>query len=288
MHALLVAMRPGQWIKNLLLFAGLVFAGRLFDLADAALAVQAFIVFCLFSSSVYLVNDFFDRETDRLHPLKKNRPLASGGLAAGTCLRTAAVLAFAGLVWSVFLGWGFLAVGAGYLSVSLLYSWRLKRVVIIDVMLIALGFVLRVAGGTVAIAVETSHWILLCTFLLSLFLAFAKRRHELVLLEDGADSHRPVLSHYSPYFLDQMISIVTASTLICYVLYTLSPETAEHVGSRNLIFSVPFVMYGIFRYLYLIHRKQGGGDPTLLLLTDRSLLAAVAAWLAVSLSILYL
>lgn len=287
MSSLLISVRPHQWTKNLLVFAGLVFAEKMADLTSLIRSFTAFCAFCLLSSSVYLLNDLLDCGSDRLHPVKCQRPIASGRLGAGVAAWSAAVLAAAGLLLSADLGFQFFIVSLAYLVLTFLYSWRLKRVVILDVMLIASGFVLRVLGGTLAIPVETSHWIILCTFLLSLFLGFAKRRHELMLLEQSADSHRAVLVHYSPYFLDQMISIVTTSTLLCYIFYTLSPETVSHVGSNRLLFTVPFVIYGIFRYLYLIHQKRGGGDPSLLLLSDRSLLVAVLVWLAVAVTVLY-
>jgi len=285
---ILRSVRPRQWSKNLLVFAGLVFAEKLGEPDRVLKSLLAFIAFCAFSASVYLLNDILDRERDRLHPVKCKRPLAAGHLSVGAAAWSAMALALAGLLIAFRLGPAFVAVSVAYLVLTGLYSWRLKRVVILDVMLVAAGFVLRVLGGTVAIDVFTSHWIILCTFLLSLFLGFAKRRHELVLLEGEADSHRSVLVHYSPYFLDQMISIVTTSTLLCYILYTLSPETVAHVGSTRLLYTVPFVIYGIFRYLYLIHQKRGGGDPAFLLFADRSLLLDVAAWLAAALLVLYL
>ncbi len=285
---LIQSVRPRQWIKNLLVFAGLVFAEKLTDPASLIRSFAAFCAFCLLSASVYLLNDILDRESDRLHPVKCQRPLAAGRLGAGTAAWSAAILAAAGLLVSAGLGYLFFSVSLTYLALTFLYSWRLKQVVILDVMLVAAGFVLRVLGGTMAIDVYTSHWIILCTFLFSLFLGFAKRRHELILLEQNADSHRAVLVHYSPYFLDQMISIVTTSTLLCYIMYTLSPETVSHVGSSRMLFTAPFVIYGIFRYLYLVHQKRGGGDPSLLLFYDRSLLAAVLGWLAAALIVLYL
>ena len=281
-------MRPAQWIKNLLVFAGLVFAEKAGDWNLSWLAFQAFLIFCMLSSAVYLINDVLDREGDREHPLKRHRPVASGKLSPGLCTLTAIILALAAASWALGLGIPFFIVSFSYLLLNILYTVRLKHLVIIDVMAVALGFLLRVLAGTVVINVQTSHWILICTFLLSLFLAFGKRRHELILLENEASTHRGVLVHYSPYFLDQMISVVTAGTLICYTLYTLSEDTVAHVGSRNLLFSVPFVMYGIFRYLYLIHERKGGGDPTQVLLTDISLLAAVVCWLAVVGIVLYL
>ena len=284
---LLKSMRPMQWMKNLLVLAGLIFARDLGDPYKTSLALQAFCVFCLISSAVYLLNDVIDRERDRLHPLKRMRPLASGTLSMGACLWTAFALIAAALVWGIFLGSKFMLVGAGYLVLNLLYSWHLKQVVIIDVMALSCGFVLRVLAGTLVIEVYTSPWLLLCTFLLSLFLGFGKRRHELVLLEDEAAEHREVLVQYSPYFLDQMITIVTTSTLLCYILYTLSPETVSKVGSYSLLYSVPFVIYGIFRYLYLIHRRSAGGDPTQHVLTDLSLLISVACWFVCVLVVLY-
>ncbi len=284
---LLKSMRPMQWTKNLLVFAGIIFARDLGNPHKVCLALQAFLVFCLISSAVYLLNDVIDRERDRQHPLKRTRPLASGALNRGVCLWTAFALIASACVWGIFLGSSFLLIGVGYLVLNLFYSWRLKQVVIIDVMTLACGYLLRVLAGTLVIEVYTSPWLLLCTFLLSLFLGFGKRRHELVLLEDEAAEHRDVLVHYSPYFLDQMISIVTTSTLLCYILYTLSPETVGKVGSYNLLYSVPFVIYGIFRYLYLIHRHSRGGDPAQLVFTDRSLLIAIACWFLSVLAVLY-
>ncbi|MEA2064323.1 MAG: decaprenyl-phosphate phosphoribosyltransferase [Gemmatimonadota bacterium] len=285
---LIKSMRPVQWIKNLLVFAGLIFAHELSDPHKISLTVQAFCVFCILSSAVYLLNDCIDRERDCQHPLKRMRPLASGALSLELVLGVALALAAGAGVWGFFLGGRLLMIGGLYLALNLLYSWRLKQLVIIDVMAIACGFVLRVLAGTLVIGVYTSPWLLLCTFLLSLFMGFGKRRHELVLLEEEAAEHRDVLMHYSPYFLDQMISIVTASTLICYILYTLSPETVDKVGSYDLLYSVPLVMYGIFRYLYLIHQRESGGDPAQLVLTDRSLLLAVCCWSACVFYVLYL
>jgi 4-hydroxybenzoate polyprenyltransferase len=176
------------------------------------------------------------------------------------------------------LGTGFLAVAASYLLLQTLYSGPLKHIVIIDVLTIAIGFVLRAAGGAVAIDVPISHWLLILTILLALFLALAKRRHELVLLADDATRHRPILEEYSPYLLDQMIAVVTASTLITYVIYTVSPETVQKFQTDYLGFTLPFPLYGIFRYLYLVHQKEGGGSPSDMLLNDRPLLACVALW----------
>ena len=285
--ALFQAMRPGQWSKNLLVFAGLIFAGRLFEVPLVLESLQAFAIFCLLSSAIYLINDIADREKDRRHPLKKYRPLASGELKVTVAVIASLILMVAALSWSVVIGFSFLLIAACYLLVNLLYNFILKRVVILDVMAVGFGFVLRVYAGTTAIDVTTSYWVVLCTFLLSLFLSFGKRRHELSLLGDQAAAHREVLAQYSPYFLDQMISIVTTSTLVTYMIYTVSEDTVAHVGSRNLIYTTPFVLYGIFRYLFLIHERESGGDPALLLITDKSLGIAVLLWMLAACTVLY-
>jgi len=271
-------MRPAQWSKNLLVFAGLLFGRRLFDAASVLGAVSAFAVFCVLSGVVYLVNDIADRESDRRHPLKAQRPIASGALPVRTAVGVALVLGAVGLAAAYVIGPAFAAVAAAYLALQILYSFPLKHIVIIDVLTIAVGFVLRAVGGAVAVHVEISRWLLVCTILLALFIALAKRRHELVLLAGDAATHRPILGEYSAYLLDQMIGVVTASTLISYVFYTISPETQAKFGTAWLGLTIPFPLYGIFRYLYLVHQREGGGSPADLLLTDRPLLACVALW----------
>jgi 4-hydroxybenzoate polyprenyltransferase len=284
---LLISLRPDQWTKNLLVFAGLLFAKRLFDPASVADATAAFAIFCTLSGAVYLVNDIADREIDQRHPIKARRPIASGALPVTVAASSAAVLVGGGLAGAFVvnnkLGW----VAAGYLALQVLYSTTLKHIVILDVLTIAIGFVLRAVGGAFAIDVEISQWLLVCTILLALFVALAKRRHELVLLADGATGHRPILGEYSAYLLDQMIAVVTASTLVAYIFYTISPETQEKFGTSLLELTIPFPIYGIFRYLYLVHRREGGGSPAELLLTDRPLLACVALWAASVAFIIY-
>ena len=275
---LLSSLRPGQWTKNLLVFAALLFGRRLFDAAAVADATVAFAIFCALSGAVYLVNDIADRDTDRRHPLKAQRPLASGALPVGVAAGAAVVLIGGGLAAAFVVGPQFGWVAAGYLALLVLYSATLKHIVILDVLTIAIGFVLRAVAGAFAIDVEISQWLLVCTILLALFIALAKRRHELVLLADGATGHRPILGEYSAYLLDQMISVVTASTLVAYIFYTISPETQEKFGTALLELTIPFPIYGIFRYLYLVHRREGGGSPAELLLTDRPLLSCVALW----------
>ena len=284
---LLISLRPGQWTKNLLVFAGLLFGKRLFEPSAVWRAVAAFVIFCALSGVVYLVNDIIDREGDRQHPLKRARPIASGDLPVPAAITSAILLAAAAVAGAVALGSTFAAVAIGYLVLQTLYSAVLKNAVIIDVLTVATGFVLRAVAGAVAVNVEFSHWLLVCTILLALFVALAKRRHELVLLADGATSHRRILGEYSPYLLDQMISVVSASTVVAYAFYTISPETVQKFGTDWLGLTIPFPLYGIFRYLYLVHQREGGGSPAEMLITDRPLLVCVALWALAVVLILY-
>jgi 4-hydroxybenzoate polyprenyltransferase len=284
---LLASLRPGQWAKNLLVFAGLLFGLRLFDASAVLRAGSAFLIFCLLSGVVYLINDVADRDSDRQHPLKARRPIASGALSVPAAIASAVLFGAIALLSALALGIPFLLVSVAYLALLGLYSGPLKHIVIIDVLTIAVGFVLRAVAGAVAVDVEISHWLLVCTILLALFISLAKRRHELLLLADGAASHRPILGEYSPYLLDQMISVVTASTLIAYVFYTISPETEQKFGTAWLGLTIPFPLYGIFRYLYLVHQRKGGGSPAELLLTDRPLLICVTLWAVVVALIIY-
>jgi 4-hydroxybenzoate polyprenyltransferase len=276
--SLFLSLRPSQWTKNLFVFFGLLFGQRLLDPRAIWQSCAAFAIFCALSGVVYLVNDVADREADRQHPIKRFRPIASGEVSPGTALTLAAVLTVVALGAAWWLRPAFALVAATYVGLLALYSGPLKHIVIIDVLTIAVGFVLRAAGGAVAIDVPISHWLLILTILLALFLALAKRRHELVLLADGATSHRPILEEYSPYLLDQMIAVVTASTVISYVMYTVSPETVQKFHTDYLGLTLPFPLYGIFRYLYLVHQKEGGGSPSDMLLNDRPLLFCVALW----------
>src|SRR5215216_881400 len=275
---LLISLRPGQWTKNLFVFAALVFAQRLTDAGAVLKAGIAFFVFCGLSATVYLINDVLDREQDRRHPLKANRPIASGALSSSVALTMAAFLGTAAMIAALALGWQFFQIAAGYLVLLVAYSAFLKHLVILDVLTIAAGFTLRAAAGAAAIAVPISHWLLVCTTLLALFIALSKRRHELTLLADTAIDHRPILGEYTPYLLDQMIGVVTASTLIAYAFYTISPETTAKFGTDQLGLTLPLPIYGIFRYLYLVHQKEGGGSPAEMLLTDRPLLVCAALW----------
>jgi 4-hydroxybenzoate polyprenyltransferase len=284
---LFVSLRPGQWSKNLLVFAALIFAIKLFDPRALLRSIEAFIIFCALSGAVYLVNDVADRHSDRQHPLKSQRPIAAGAVSVKVALGTAAFVAAFALAAAFLLAWQFGAISAGYLALMALYSGPLKHIVILDVLAVAIGFVLRAAAGAAAIHVEISHWLFACTILLALFISLAKRRHELVLLADMATSHRPILGEYTPYLLDQMIAVVAASTLIAYTFYTVSPETTQKFGTSWLDLTIPFPLYGIFRYLYLVHRREGGGSPAELLLNDRPLLICVSLWVAAVVLIVY-
>jgi len=282
---LLVSVRPEQWTKNLLVLAGVVFGGRLLEPPAVAIALAAFAIFCSLSGAVYLFNDVADRGADQNHPLKRERPIASGQLPATSAVTAGVVLGIAGVATAFSIGTQFGIVAAAYLAAQVLYSFGLKHVVIVDVLMIAAGFVLRAIAGAVAVNVPIGHLLLVCTTLLALFLAPSKRRHELTLLADGATDHRRILEEYSPYLLDQMIGVVTSSTLIAYTVYATSSDTAGRLGTAKLGLTIPFVLYGIFRYLYLVHQKRGGGSPAAMLMTDRPLLGCVALW-AVSVIVL--
>jgi 4-hydroxybenzoate polyprenyltransferase len=286
-RSLFVSLRPSQWTKNLILFAGLLFGQRLTDWPSVLSAIAAFVVFCLLSGVVYLINDVADRDADRRHPVKKYRPIASGEVSVATALTLAALLGTGGIAAAFWIRPSFGVLATAYLALLGLYSGSLKHVVIIDVLTIAIGFVLRAAAGAVAIAVEVGPWLYVLTILLAVFLGLSKRRHELVLLAGQATGHRRILEEYSPYLLDQMISVVTASTLVAYAIYTVSPDTIAKFHTHLLGLTLPFPMYGIFRYLYLVHQKEGGGSPSEMLLTDRPLLVCVALWAASVALIIY-
>jgi 4-hydroxybenzoate polyprenyltransferase len=285
-YSLVRSLRPEQWTKNLIIFGGLLFGQRLLDVPSILKAGGAFVVFCALSGVVYLLNDVADRDADRRHPLKRHRPIASGAVSPAAALATALAIGVVALIAAFLLRVQFGYFAVAYVGLLAFYSGPLKHVVIIDVLTIAIGFVLRAAAGAVVIDVPISNWLLFVTILGALFLALSKRRHELVLLADEATSHRPILQEYSPYLLDQMISVVTASTLVAYAFYTINPETVERFHTNHLSLTLPFLLYGIFRYLYLVHQKEGGGSPAETLLNDRPLLACVALWaLAVALII---
>src|SRR5499433_1652670 len=284
--AVLVSLRPRQWVKNLFVFAGLVFGQRLFT-ESVWPALGAFVIFCALSGAIYLVNDVADRDKDRLHPKKRERPIAAGQLSVPLALGAAAALVVVSLVVATRLSLGFFVVAVAYVVLLSAYSAWLKHIVIVDVLTVAVGFVLRALAGTLAIQVAISGWLLICTILIALFLALGKRRHEYLALEADAARHRPILAEYSAGLLDQMIAVVTASTVTAYALYTMSPETVAKFHTQLLPATLPFVLYGIFRYLYLLYRRQLGGNPSELLLSDRALMLNAVGWICAVLLIIY-
>lgn len=275
---LLQSLRPAQWAKNLFVLAPLVFGDLLLNGQAAIRAGLALLAFCCASSAVYLVNDLRDREEDRRHPLKRLRPLAAGTLGIPTAVAAMAVLGAAAIAIAVHLGWPFVRILGGYLLLNVLYTLWFKHMVILDVMSISLGFVLRVEAGGVAAGVDVSRWLFLCTTFLALFLAFSKRRHEITLLAGAAAGQRPVLDHYSPAFLDQMINVVTASSVVSYALYAVSPETERKFGTQDLVYTIPLVLYGIFRYLYLMYQRPAERNPTEAILRDPPFLINILLW----------
>lgn len=284
---IIVSMRPGHWVKNLFIFAGLIFSGNLFHPEILIRVGTGFILFSLVASSIYIFNDIIDLKFDRAHPEKKTRPLAAGLLSVPAAYAAAMVLALTGLIGALALDLVFFAIALSYLMINIAYTIKVKKMVILDIMCIASGFVLRVIAGTELAKVMPSDWLILCTIMLSLFLGFSKRRHELATSGTDALSHRNVLGEYSLSFLDQMIAVATACTVMSYALYTLSPQTVSRFGTRNLVFSIPFVVYGIYRYLYLIHLKNMGGNPTKELISDIPLLINALLWALLVVMIIY-
>jgi 4-hydroxybenzoate polyprenyltransferase len=287
LRALIQSLRPHQWTKNLVVFAALGLSKHLFEAEPLLRSLAAFAVFCGLSGTVYLFNDIADVERDRLHPRKRHRPIASGRLPVRTAALAALSIGAGSLAASAALSPMFLVCAGLYLALNLAYSFRLKEVVIVDVLSVSLGFVLRAVAGAAAIPVQISDWALICTILLALFLTLCKRRHELVSLSEGAAEHRKILAEYSPYLLDQMIAVVTASCVTAYAFYTTAPETQEKFQTNRLTWTIPFVLYGIFRYLYLVHQKEQGGSPSDVLVTDRPLLVAVGLWALAVVVIVY-
>jgi 4-hydroxybenzoate polyprenyltransferase len=284
--ALVVSLRPHQWVKNLFVFGGLIFGQKLLT-PWVWPALAAFVVFCGLSGAVYLLNDVADRAEDRRHPDKRRRPVAAGRLPVGVAVGAAVLLLAAGLAGSLALSGSLALVGLAYVALLSAYSAGLKQVVIVDVLVVAGGFVLRAVAGALAVDVDISGWLLICTVLIALFLALGKRRHEVLTLGAEAVGHRPVLAQYSPDLLDQMIAVVTASTVTAYALYTMSPETVAKFDTRWLPATLPFVLYGIFRYLFLLYRRQQGGNPSEVFLHDGPLLVNTLLWLGAVLAIIY-
>lgn len=287
LHLVLVAMRPHQWTKNLFVLAPLLFGLKLTQPRALLSALTAALSFCLLSSALYLVNDVIDIEADRAHPEKRLRPIASGQLSSSVALFASFVLiasAF-GIAFGLGISFGVLAVT--YCIVTLAYCLAFKQAIVLDGMLIAAGFVLRVVGGAIAVNVEPTHWLIVCAFLLALFLAFSKRRQELLMLSEDAAQHRQVLSQYTVSYLDRANTILLGATIVCYALYTVSPETTAHFGTNKLIYGSAFVIYGLLRYLALLQHTNNGGNPSKMLMKDKPLLLAVVGWAIYNVLVIY-
>lgn len=282
MRYYLAAMRPKQAIKNFFLFVGIIFSGNLLNSQMLLKVTGSFIIFCLLSGAVYLINDIVDLEKDRNHPRKKNRPLAAGLISARGSAALAGVITTVSLASAFFLSPALGIISAAYFSLMVLYSFYLKSIIILDVFTIALGFVLRVMAGTEIIQVYLSPWAVMCTFFLALFLALGKRRNEKIVLGENANSHRISLETYSLALIDQMISVVTTSTVVSYFLYTF--RSGQHLSS---MITVPFVLFGLFRYLYLVYSENSGGSPEEIVIHDRPLQIAGLLWIAASFANLY-
>jgi len=285
-RALLRALRPLQWTKNSLLLAALVFDRRVFEGQRLAESLLAVVAFCCICSGIYLVNDIRDAESDRLHPKKRLRPIAAGEVTPAQATVLAGILFAAGFSLAWLIRPAFLGIAAVYVALMMAYSFGLKRLVILDVFAIAAGFVIRAAGGAVAIAVPISPWLYVCTMLGALLMGFGKRRHELATLEEAAGKHRANLDAYSLPLLDQLIGIVASATVIAYSLYTFDASNVP--GNHAMMLTIPFVVYALFRYLYLVYRRDLGGSPEVLLFTDPPLLVSIVGWALSSLVILYL
>ncbi len=287
LRLIIKTMRPRQWPKNLFVLAGLIFDGQLSNLTSLSVTLLAFALFCLVSSLVYIINDLTDIKSDQLHPQKRKRPLASGQLSQKSAIIAALLLITITFPTAFYLNVNFGLIITGYFLLMLAYSFWLKRIPIIDVMIIAAGFVLRVAAGVVVIVTtKFSPWLFVATTFLALFIALGKRRAEIDLLESAADSHRQVLKGYSLELLDQLLTIVMASTLMTYCLYTFSSPITP--GNHVMMLTIPFVMYGLFRYLYLIRMEHIGGAPEEIVLTDLPMQITVGLWGLTVVIILYI
>ena len=276
---LLRLMRPYQWVKNAFVFTGLLFGHAWHDSHLVAQVAMAFSAFCLVSSSIYTINDIVDLDHDKHHPKKRHRPLAAGVVSVFAAAMLAAMLGVLGLSMAYFAAPSVLAILIGYALMNVAYSLRFKHVVILDVFIIATGFMLRILAGTLGVGIPPSQWLLLCGLMVTLFLGFTKRRAEIIALADDKTSHRKVLEHYSPVLLDKMIGITAAGLIMSYSLYTMNADTIRIHNTANLIYTVPFVMYGVFRYIYLLHHQSRGGDPSHDLVRDPHLFIVVGAWL---------
>lgn len=281
------AMRPHQWVKNLFIFAPLLFGRKLLDFEAVGNSLIAFAVFCLLASALYIFNDWIDVEEDKNHPEKCRRPLSSGALAVPTALFSALILAVTAFGIASLIGLNFSLISGLYVVLTLSYCLALKKMIVLDAMTISAGFVIRIVGGAIAIGVIPSHWLIVCAFLLALFLTFTKRRQELLTLSKHAGEHRKVLEEYSVSYLGQVNNILIGASIVCYALYTVAPETVERFNTDNLIYGTVFVIYGMLRYMILIEKPSNGGNPSRMLLQDKPLLMTVAGWGIYNMVVIY-
>lgn len=284
---ILTEMRPHQWVKNLFIFAPLLFGMKLTDLGAIGNSLIAFAVFSLLASALYIFNDWIDAEEDRSHPEKCDRPISSGQLPVSIALFAAVVLASAAFGLSAIIGLNFFLISALYVILTVSYCLALKRMIVLDAMTISAGFVIRIVGGAIAVSVLPSHWLVMCAFLLALFLTFTKRRQELLTLESHAGEHRKVLEEYSVSYLGQINNILIGASIVCYALYTVAPETIEKFQTENLIYGTVFVIYGMFRYMILIQNPSNGGNPSKTLMHDKPLLLTVTGWVLYNAIMIY-
>jgi len=278
---LMITMRPKQWYKNLILFISIIFSHNILNLEMWSIVIPAFLIFCIISGGEYIVNDILDIEKDKKHPKKQNRPIASGRLKQNHALISAIIFIIGGIIASYFINIQFMILSISYVILILLYSLFLKHLIIVDMLVISIGFVIRAIAGGVAIKVLISPWLIVCTFLLALFLAIAKRRHELVLLGDEGKNHRKILKDYSTIILDQMMSIATAALIISYSMYTFLSD------NYYMMITIPFAIYGIFRYLLLVHSNNFGGEAEMLF-KDKGMQICMVLWGLIVIGVLYM
>ena len=276
---LLRLMRPHQWVKNTFVLTGLLFGHAWHDAALVTQVLFAFAAFCLVSSTDYVINDIVDIEQDRHHPKKRKRPLPAGKVSVSSAAFFAVLLGATGFALAYFASPTVVYILLAYAIMNLAYSLRLKHVVILDVFIIATGFMLRILAGTLGVGIPPSQWLLLCGLMVTLFLGFSKRRAEIIALTADKSAHRKVLEEYSPVLLDKMIVVTAAGLIMSYSLYTMNPDTIRIHGTANLIYTVPFVIYGVFRYIYMLHQQKSGGDPSSDIVRDPHMIAVLAAWL---------
>jgi 4-hydroxybenzoate polyprenyltransferase len=283
---LLRLMRPHQWVKNSFVLTGLLFGHAWHSPALVIHALTAFVAFCLISSTVYVFNDIIDIKEDKHHPTKRNRPLPSGKLSITTAAIFAAILGVSALLLAALASYKVVIILLIYAVMNLAYSIKLKHIVILDVFIIATGFMLRILAGTLGLGIPPSQWLLLCGLMVTLFLGFSKRRAEIIVLSADKTAHRKVLEDYSPVLLDKMIVITAAGLIMSYSLYTMSPETILIHRTANLIYTVPFVIYGVFRYIFLLHHQRSGGDPSRDLVRDPHMLTVLLTWLITTIALI--